>query len=80
MKIPIAIAHLEGDADDGEKHRDGQGPAAALEEDAAHVITERPVDIGQHGERGLEEPIRDGAEQAALESPVSPAGKEDHRR
>ena len=41
---------------------------ATLEEDAAHVVAQRLVDIGQHGERGLEEPIGDGAEQAALDA------------
>jgi hypothetical protein len=43
------------------------------------VVPERLVDIGQHGERGLEEPIRDGSEQTAL-APQRPdqVGGQDH--
>ena len=48
----------ERNADDGDEHDDGQAERAALEEDAAHVVPQRLVDVGQHGERGLEEPIR----------------------
>ena len=73
----IAIAHLRGD---DEEHHDRQPERAALEEDAAHVVPERLIDIVEHGERGLEEPIRNGSEEAALETPGIPQRQEDDQR
>src|SRR5512138_2989876 len=52
----------ERDADDGNRYEDGQAERATLEEDSPHVIAERLIDIVQHGERGLEQPVRDGSE------------------
>ena len=55
------------DANDGDEYDDGHAERATLEEHAAHVIAQRLVDVGEHGERRLEEAIGDGPEQAAFD-------------
>src|SRR4030095_16345853 len=70
----------QGDADDGEEDQHRQPERAALEEDAADVISERLADIVQNGERGADETIRNGTEEAALEVSGIPQQKEEDQR